>query len=140
MGKATGIIEWFQTCPYVSDVSEFDISQVSADSPVAGLYKQPAITRQRLIDGSLIITESYYLLFRRDAKVRTERFGNEQFLESVEGWIDDQEMAENYPSIGHEVHRIEATNAFYMLERDKDNAVYQLTISLTYLKEVQTSD
>ena len=137
MGKARGIIDWFKTCPLVEDVEEFDINQLSAQEMMAGLYKQPAVTTEKLIDGTVIVTENYYVLFRRAAKVKADRYENDDFMEAVENWVYEQELAENYPDIGFDVFEIEATNAFYMLERDSDDAVYQLTISIKFMKEAK---
>lgn len=137
MGKASGIIAWFKTCPLVADVEEFDINQLSPQDMMAGLYKQPAITKEELNDGSEIVTEFYYILFRKSAQIRLERLDNEEFVEAVESWISTQDFAGNYPDIGHDVYGIKYTNAFVMLERDSESAVYQLTISIKFMKEVK---
>lgn len=135
MSKAKGIIDWFKTCGLVENVETFDVNQLG-NNLGAGLYKQPSITKQTLADGSQIITENYYVLFRRSAQIPKERIDNEDFLEAVENWFYEQEVNESYPDIGYPVHEISATNAFYMLERDSHNAVYQLTLSVKYMREV----
>ena len=132
MSKIKGLIEGFKACPEIEDVDEIDVSQLAPEDPAAGLYKQPTISTQKLIDGSEIRTETYYLLFLRPMNLRSERVDNEDYLEAIEGWIWEQELSENYPDIGYPVHGIEMSNAFYMLSRTEDNAAYQFTVSITY--------
>ena len=127
MSKIKGLLEWFKTCPEIEDITEIDVSQLAPEDPAAGLYKQPTITVQKLIDGSEIRTETYYLLFLRPMNLRTERVDNEEYLETVEDWIWAQELAENYPDIGYPVHSIDMSNAFYMLSRPEDSAASHFT-------------
>lgn len=132
MSKTQSIIDWFAECGLVEDIIEFDVNQLAAKDDAAGLYKQPAVTREKLIDGSEIVTENYYLLFRRAAQLKADRISNDDFLEQVEDWLVDQEFAENYPDIGYPVYEVSISNSFYMLERDTNEAIYQLSISIKY--------
>lgn len=132
MSKTTGLKAWLESCPIIDEVSEFDVNQLDPDSEVAGIYKQPTITKERLIDGSEIVTENYYLLVKKAAQLKKERIGNDEFLEQVENWVLEQEFNENYPDIGYPVYAIESNNAFYMMSRDGNDAVYQLTIAIKY--------
>ena len=85
-----------------------------------------------MIDGGAIINEIYYLLFRQPAQLAQERLSSEEYLEKVEGWIEDQNWVENFPQIRATVHDVEVVNTFYMMDRDDDEAVYQLSIAITY--------
>ena len=137
MSKIKGIIEWFETCPLVETAGYVDVNQLNPEAEALGMYKQPAVTVQELADGSKLITENYYLLFRRAAQLKEERFDNEDYLDAVEDWFEKQLYAENYPQIGFRVHDMAMSNALYMLERDSEEAVYQLTISIQYEREVK---
>ena len=137
MSKVKGLIDWFKTCPQIEDVAEIDVSQLAPEDPAAGLYKQPTITTQKLIDGSEIRTETYYLLFLRPMNLPQERVDNEEYLEAIEDWIWEQEQIGSYPDIGHPVHSVEMSSAFYMLSRTEDDAAYQFTISITYERGVK---
>lgn len=132
MSISKGIIDWLNTCP---QIRMLDMSQTIANEE--GLYKQPAVTVQELIDGTKIITQNYYILFERDAQIKKDRLTNEEVLEAVEGWIDEQNWVENYPDIGYPVHSIGISNSYYMLSRENDKATYQATLQITFLKEVQ---
>ncbi len=136
MSKTQNIIDWFTECELVDNVIEFDVNQLAAKDDAAGLYKQPAVTREKLIDGSEIVTENYYLLFRRAAQLKADRVSNDDFLEQVEDWLIKQEFAENYPDIGYPVYEIGISNSFYMLERDTNEAIYQLSISIKYERRI----
>lgn len=135
MSISRGIIEWLNTCP---QIQMLDMSQTMPDAE--GLYKQPAVTVQELIDGSALVTQNYYILFQRDAQISKDRFTNEEILEAVEEWIREQDWNENYPDIGHEVYRVGISNSYYMLSRENDQATYQATLEIRFLKEVQSND
>lgn len=134
MSITKGIVEWFKTCPDVKDVAIFDVSQVKAAN--AGIYKQPSVTIENLIDGGQIRTEHYYILFVKDAQIPKDRMDNEEVLQKVEEWIDAQEFEENYPDIGYPVYEIGATNSYYMVERGEVEATYQITIKIKYERTV----
>lgn len=134
--KTLGIIEWLETCPYIEGVAEFDVNQLD-DEQAAGIFKQPAITREELIDGSEIITENYYMLFRRSAQIKAERLSNDDLIEAVETWVAEQAMKGIYPDIGYRVFEIDYSNAGYMIERDDKDAIYQLTIEVKYERNLK---
>ena len=136
MSRIEGIINWFESCPLVSEAGYIDVNQLDAQTQALGLYKQPAMDVIELIDGSKIITENYYLLFRRAAQLKEDRFDNESYLEAVEDWFEQQQYAENYPDIGYPVSDIAMSNATYMLERDSTDATYQLTLTIEYERKV----
>ena len=137
MSKIKGIVEWFETCPLVEEAGYMDVNQLDPETKALGIYKQPAVTVEELMDGSKLITENYYILFRRAEQLKEDRFDNEDYLDEVEDWFEKQLYQENYPDIGFRVHDIAMSNAFYMLERDSEDAVYQLMISIQYEREVK---
>lgn len=134
MSITKGIIDWLETCPLVSDVSEFDIGQVK-DGEV-GIYKQPAVTVEKLIDGNEIRTEYYYFLFMRPAQIKPDRVGNDELLQEIEEWILSQDFDENYPDIGYPVYGIGMNDSYYMTERDEDTATYQITLEIKYERTI----
>lgn len=132
MSRTSGVVDWLSACPFLDKIEAIDVNQLSPDLEALGVYKQPTRTVTELIDGSAIINEIYYLLFRQPAQLAQERLSSEEYLEKVEGWIEDQNWAENFPQIGSAVHDVEVVNTFYMMDRDDDEAVYQLSIAITY--------
>lgn len=132
MSRTSGVVDWLSACPFLDKIEAIDVNQLSPDLEALGVYKQPTRTVTELIDGSAIINEIYYLLFRQPAQLAQERLSSEEYLEKVEGWIEDQNWVENFPQIGSAVHDVEVVNTFYMMDRDDDEAVYQLSIVITY--------
>ena len=132
MSRTSGVVDWLSACPFLDKIEAIDVNQLSPDLEALGVYKQPTRTVTELIDGSAIINEIYYLLFRQSAQLAQERLSSEEYLEKVEGWIEDQNWVENFPQIGSAVHDVEVVNTFYMMDRDDDEAVYQLSIAITY--------
>lgn len=132
MNITKAISDWFQTCPGISNI---DIAQVQ--NAGVGIYKQPSLEVEKLIDGGEIRTEYYYALFMMDAQIKKDRIDNEEVLQNVEEWIFDQEMAENYPEIGYPVYEIAATGSRYMMNRDDQDATYQITIKIKYERKVK---
>lgn len=132
MSRTSGVVDWLSACPFLDKIEAIDVNQLSPDLEALGVYKQPTRTVTELIDGSAIINEIYYLLFRQPAQLAQERLSSEEYLEKVEGWIEDQNWVENFPQIGSAVHDVEVVNTFYMMDRDEDEAVYQLSIAITY--------
>lgn len=139
MSRTSGVVDWLSACPFLDKVEAIDVNQLSPELEALGIYKQPTRTVTELIDGSAIINEIYYLLFRQPAQLAQERLSNEEYLEKVEGWIEDQNWVENFPQIGSAVHDVEVVNTFYMMDRDDDEAVYQLSIAITY-ERMRTND
>lgn len=132
MSRTSGVVDWLSTCPFLDKVEAIDVNQLSPELEALGVYKQPTRTVTELIDGSAIINEIYYLLFRQPAQLAQERLSSEEYLEKIEGWIEDQNWVENFPQIGSAVHDVEVVNTFYMMDRGDNEAVYQLSIAITY--------
>ena len=132
MSRTSGVVDWLSTCPFLDKIEAIDVNQLSPELEALGVYKQPTRMVTEMIDGGAIINEIYYLLFRQPAQLAQERLSSEEYLEKVEGWIEDQNWVENFPQIRATVHDVEVVNAFYMMDRDDDEAVYQLSIAITY--------
>lgn len=132
MSRTSGVVDWLSTCPFLDKIEAIDVNQLSPELEALGVYKQPTRTVTEMIDGGAIINEIYYLLFRQPAQLAQERLSSEEYLEKVEGWIEDQNWVENFPQIRATVHDVEVVNTFYMMDRDDDEAVYQLSIDITY--------
>lgn len=132
MSRTSGVVDWLSACPFLDKIEAIDVNQLSPELEALGVYKQPTRTVTEMIDGGATINEIYYLLFRQPAQLAQERLSSEEYLEKVEGWIEDQNWVENFPQIGSAVHDVEVVNTFYMMDRDDDEAVYQLSIAITY--------
>lgn len=134
MGITTGLLEWFKGCELIEALEFVDVNQLQPEIEALGLYKQPSRTTEELIDGTTLITDVYYLLFKQPSQLKRERLENDEYLENVENWVEGQEWEENYPDIGYQVHEITVTSTFYMMESEENENIYQLAISITYEK------
>lgn len=136
MNISKQVLEWLKECPYIGDISSFDMNLLQSKDGSAALFKQPSVTVQEFIDGSKQITEYYYFLFNKAAQIKTERLENEEYLRKIEDWIDEQEYNGNYPDIGHPVDAVSMSNGYYMISFEGNEAKYQLTLGIQYRKEV----
>lgn len=132
MSRTRGIVDWLEACPFLVDCEAVDINQLSPELETLGVYKQPTRTVTELIDGSAIVQEVYYLLFRQPAQLAAERLSTDEYLEKIESWVEAQNWEGNFPDIGAPVHDVEVSNTFYLMDREDNEAVYQLSISLTF--------
>ena len=86
------------------------------------------------IDGDELRTEYYFFLTRQSAQQEIDRRENQEFLEAIEDWVDDKNFHGNYPNIPG-IESVEITNSFYMQETEGEEAVYQISIGITYTKK-----
>ena len=126
------MVDWLKACPFLADLEAIDVNQLSPELEALGVYKQPTRTVTELIDGGAIVTEIFYLLFRQPAQLAQERMSSEEYLEKVESWIEEQTWADNLPEIGARVYSVETIDTFYMMDREENDAIYQLSMSVTY--------
>ena len=132
MSRTSGVVDWLKACPFLADLEAIDVNQLSPELEALGVYKQPTRMVTELIDGGAIVTESFYLLFRQPAQLAQERMSSEEYLEKVESWIEEQTWADNLPEIGARVYSVETIDTFYMMDREENDAIYQLSMLVTY--------
>ena len=81
-------------------------------------------------------TEHYTLHARLASQNNADRMDNGAFGELLESWVYEQKEARNYPVIeSGKVKKVDITTPFYVGKTETDNSVYQLTLSITYVKE-----
>ena len=145
MSRTSGVVDWLSACPFLDKIEAIDVNQLSPELEALGVYKQPTRTVTEMIDGGAIINEIYYLLFRQPAQLAQERLSSEEYLEKVTGVAFKTLLTDFYTAIAagetsgaygfygdRVVHDVEVVNTFYMMDRDDDEAVYQLSIAITY--------
>lgn len=132
-------MKWLQKCPYIGDVSVFDINLLQGKKDSVGLFKQPSVVVTDFIDGSRQITEYYYFLFKKAVQIKDERASNEGYLRSIEDWIEAQDFEGNYPQISYPVDYVGMANGYYMVSMEGKDATYQLTLEIQYRKEAPSN-
>lgn len=121
-------------CPGLSLCDDFDTDRLRAEAESLGIYKQPTNETVDYIDGSTLCTDYFYIVARQEAQEERDRVSNQEFLEQFEQWIAEQNYKSNYPQ-GHNIEEISVANSFYMQETDGEQAVYQISVGVTYRKE-----
>lgn len=121
-------------CPGLALCDDFDTDRLRAEAESLGIYKQPTNETVDYIDGSTLCTDYFYIVARQEAQEERDRVSNQEFLEQFEQWIAEQNYKSNYPQ-GHNIEEISVVNSFYMQETDGEQAVYQISVGVTYRKE-----
>ena len=121
-------------CPGLALCDDFDTDRLRAEAESLGIYKQPTNETVDYIDGSTLCTDYFYIVARQEAQEERDRVSNQEFLEQFEQWIAEQNYKSNYPQ-GHNIEEISVANSFYMQETDGEQAVYQISVGVTYRKE-----
>ena len=99
-----------------------------------GLYKQASSTVSDLIDGSEFHIENWYILVQRSSQLPSERLDTHEVMENFENWVYDQSMNAKYPDIGHLTCGVSISNGYFLFDEENDEAVYQSTLQIEYLK------
>lgn len=121
-------------CPGLALCDDFDTDRLRAETESLGIYKQPTNETVDYIDGSTLCTDYFYIVARQEAQEERDRVSNQEFLEQFEQWIAEQNYKSNYPQ-GYNIEEISVANSFYMQETDGEQAVYQISVGVTYRKE-----
>ncbi len=107
-----------------------------ADVDSYALVKEPIVNKKTSISGKVTATEHYTLHARFASQNNTDRMDNGAFGELLESWVHEQNETRNYPAIeSGKVKKMDITTPFYVGKTETDNSVYQLTLSITYVKE-----
>ena len=117
---------------------ELETDFIEADNGSYSFYKSPQKNVVPYIDGSKLVTEYYNFFMRDSTQIDVERIKNQEWLAQFEEWIDRQNYAENYPDlsdISSECQEIAVTGSATITSQEDDSAIYQITISIQYLKE-----
>jgi len=114
-----------------------ETDHVSEGSDRYGLFKSPSRDKKEYTDGSCEITE-YYQFFARQASLSDrERLENDEWLEDLTYWVDDYSANYAYPVLdkGRRIRDISVTGIPYPAEAGDRETVYQMSLSITYLRE-----
>lgn len=118
---------------------EIDTNHVADGSDQYGLFKSPSRERKERIDGSYEITEHYQFIARLDSNSDTERKESDELLEDLTYKVDDYKYEYDYPAIdkNRKVTDISVTGCPYPAETANIGTLYQMSISITYEREVE---
>ncbi|MCM1159379.1 MAG: hypothetical protein NC300_11450 [Bacteroidales bacterium] len=122
-----------------ADFSEIATDFIKGDTGSYAIYKSPNKNVVPYIDGSKLITEYYQFFARESTQVPEERIENQQFLSDLENWVEKKDYSEDYPDLSEVGNltcmEISISNSAAITSQEDDNAIYQITIEIQYLKE-----
>lgn len=121
-----------------ADISEMATDFIAGELDSYAIYKSPNKEVVSFIDGSRQITEYYQFFARQSTMVDSERISNQQFLADLESWVENNDMNEDYPDLSqvgnYECQEISISNSATITSQEEDNAIYQITIAVKYMK------
>ena len=138
MTISQSVIKWLETF----EPKEFwQMKGISTDIQPAkvksySLVKEPIINKKTSISGKVTATEHYTLMARLDSQVDSDRIDNGGWGTALEEWVEEKNKKKDLPKIEGVITRsVAVTTPFYLGKSDAQESVYQLTISITYMKE-----
>lgn len=116
---------------------EIETNHVLDGSDKYGLYKSPARGIKDFMDGSYEITENYQFLAKQKSVSESEREEAEEWLENLTYWADDFQFNYKFPQLGNgrTVKSFAITGNPYPLTTEHRETIYQMALSITYLRE-----
>nr|DAI89216.1 MAG TPA: Minor capsid protein from bacteriophage [Caudoviricetes sp.] len=132
------VITWLKTFnpKEYRKMKRIETGILPADVDSYALVKEPIVNKKTSISGKVTATEYYTLHARLASQNNTDRIDNGAFGELLEAWVYEQKQMKNYPVIeSGKVKGVDVTTPFYVGKTETNNSVYQLTISITYVKE-----
>ena len=112
-------------------------NHLSDGSDRFGLFRSPARTKIENIDGSCLITEAYQFFGRLDSMSETEREDAEEQMEAFVYAVDDYIYNNDYPELtdNRTIQDVDITGCPYPAETTDEDLLYQISLSITYLRE-----
>lgn len=104
------------------------------------IFKSPNKDIIPFIDGSSLVTEYYQFFGRKATNDDSERVSNQQVLADLEIWVEEKDMEESYPDLSQAgnftCEEIGIENSATIIDQTDSSAIYQITIKITYKKEI----
>lgn len=103
------------------------------------LYKSPNKKVVPFNDGSKQVTEYYQFFFRGETVEEMQRISNNKLMEDLENWIEEKDANEDFPDLSqagnYKCEQIALSNYGAVTSQEDDNAIYQISIAMQYMKE-----
>ena len=114
-----------------------DTNHMETGSDQYGLYKSPGRNKKEFTDGSCEITENFDFFARQGKVSEIERKETDEWLEDLTYWIDDYPYTKGFPELDNnrEVTALSITGSPYAMITEQREVLYQMSISITYIRE-----
>lgn len=134
MTISESIINWLKSF----EKSKIDTDSLKSTSASYGLFKLPQVNSKKDILGNERRTEYYTFRVRLDSKLDPDRINNQKYMEQLTEWVYEQNLKGNYPKLDTGTcEEISVTTAFFVEKVENDTSIYQMTISIVYIKEAK---
>lgn len=121
------------------DISDLLTDFIDAPEGCLALFKSPSKEERTFLNGSKDITEYYNFFARSSTQLDEKRVENQQMMEDLTEWITEKAFREDYPDLSKAgsliCENVEVNDAASITSQEDDNAIYQLTLAIQYLKE-----
>lgn len=131
--KSEKIKTWLTGCGFIQ-IDDVDTDRLEEGDDRVGVYKQAQRDVTEFVDGSRVVNEYYYFLVRKSAQLEHDRANSNLFMTSLEDWIEEQDRLGNRPEVNG-IESVFIANGYYMIDIENDDAVYQISIGITYHKK-----
>lgn len=138
MTVAEAIIKWLKSFNPEDywKMKHIDTDLMHGDVDYA-LVKEPVRNVKTFLTGKKVITEHYMIEARLPCNSNDDCVDNSGFGSVLEEWIDKQNNERNLPAVeGATVQRISVTTPFCVGRTATNNNIYQMTVGITYVKEI----
>lgn len=114
-----------------------ETNHVQDGSDKYGLFKSPGRTVVEFNDCAYRITENYQFFAKQNSNSEYDRQDSDAWLEDITYWVDDYPWLNDYPDIdgNRKVEMIQLTGNPYPMEADGKETLYQMSLSITYIRE-----
>ncbi len=123
------------------DTMTIDTNHITDGADKYGLFKAPTRTLRERIDGSYEITEYYQFFARQAAVSEADRQDADEWLENLTYMVDDAGYKYELPTLNNNrtATAIALTGAPYPMESESEDTLYQMSLSITYVREREVS-
>ncbi len=137
MTVSSALKQWLYNFPSIAIDERIDTELLQANPVAYAMAKEPTTEIESFVDGSQLRTEYYMFNVRQSVQEEAKRISNDEFMEALETWIDEQNFEGNLPNLGNKKYaeEVSVSSSFYLFENDEYNGVYTITIAIKYRKE-----
>lgn len=138
MTVSKSLIQWLYGYGNIHIDERIETDVLAQQAISYALYKEPNAIVDTYIDGSQMRTEYYTFLARRNTQIEPERQDNNEFLEELENWIDENNLKGELPQLdgNRYCEDVSVSSGLYLYTNEDSQAVYALTIQIKYRKEL----
>lgn len=117
---------------------KINTNHLAAGADQYGVFRSPARTISQNICGSYTITETFTFYASQRSISDAERKEDDEWLEDLMYWIDDYSFNYEYPEIDKDrtITNIQCTGTPSEFSDDDNGIIYQVTLAVTYEREV----